>query len=100
MKQPILTGMTMIFASAMTIAGSSRYTATLVEPLPAKLQFVSNGNAWTCEGTSCALTSIPSDAGTVQACRDLQRKAGAVSGYGTADKPFDADKLAKCNAKS
>jgi hypothetical protein len=43
------------------------------------------------------LVSEPRNASSTGACHALQQKVGALSAYGLPDRPFDADKLAKCN---
>jgi len=91
----ILTGM-MFASSAVAAAG---YSATLAQPIAQKTEFVANGNLFRCEGSSCILTSHPVDAESVQSCRALQRRVGTLTSYIADGKPFDAEKLAKCNSR-
>jgi hypothetical protein len=80
------------------MAQTSPYTATFAQPLSGHKEFVANGNLWRCDGASCALISKPSDPNSVRSCHEVQRQVGGLSAYGSKDKPFDGDKLAKCNA--
>ena len=85
-------------SSAVADVVTGRYTATLVQPLTAKNQFMANGNLFRCDGSTCILVSRPIDADAVGTCRALQREVGTLSAYVADGKPFDADKLAKCNS--
>jgi hypothetical protein len=91
---------TMAFASTAALAGTSHYTATLAQPLTVKKEFIANGNAWHCDGSTCFLASEPIDAASVRSCRALMLQVGALTAYGKAGKSFDSDTLAKCNAKN
>jgi len=88
----------MILASTTALADTSRYTATLAQPVAAKKEFIVNGNMFRCEGSTCALVSNPIDAASVHTCRALQRRVGTLTAYGAEGTPFDAAKLAQCNA--
>jgi hypothetical protein len=94
----ILTAAGLILVSSAAHSFAGRYMATLAQPLAQKKEFIVNGNLFHCEGTSCVLTSTPLDAGSLQTCRAVQREVGALTAYGPEGKPFDAEKLAKCNA--
>jgi len=87
----------MILASS-AIADTGRYSATLAQPLTAKKEIIVNGNMFRCDGSNCILVSHPLDASGVGSCRALQREVGTLTAYVADGKPFDADKLAKCNA--
>jgi hypothetical protein len=53
-----------------------------------------------CAQTVCISVSEPYDASNVNTCRDLSRKVGEeITAYGTPNRPFDADQLARCNQK-
>jgi hypothetical protein len=99
MQKPTLIAATLILASTAALGASNRYTATLAQPLAQKREFIVNGNAFRCDGSTCILTSAPVDAGSVRTCRDLQREVGPLTAYVAEGKPFDADRLAKCNAR-
>jgi hypothetical protein len=86
-----------LFASAATVASTDRYTATLVQPLGNKKEFIAEHNAWTCEGSACVLVSTPTDADSVTSCRRLMKQVGPVAAYGRPGNLFDAKKLAACN---
>lgn len=99
MRNQRLIAAALVLVSVAASAQSGRYTATLVQPLSGKKEFIANGNLWRCEGSSCALVSEPKDPDSIRSCHGLERQAGALSAYGVSDQPFDADKLAKCNSK-
>lgn len=100
MQNPTLIVATMILASTAALGDTSGYIATLAQPLAAKKTFIANDNLFRCEGSTCILASTPLDAGSVRSCRALQREVGTLITYVAEGKPFDAEKLAKCNAKS
>jgi hypothetical protein len=89
---------TMMLASTAALGDTGRYAATLAQPLAGKKEFIVNGNLFRCEGSTCVLASNPVDAGTVRSCRAVQREVGTLTAYVADGKPFDADKLAKCNS--
>jgi hypothetical protein len=89
---------TMILSSTAAFGSTSHYTAaTLAQPLNQKKEFVVNGNAFRCDGSTCVLASPPQDAGSVRTCRALHREVGTLTAYVAEGKSFDADRLAKCN---
>lgn len=90
----------LIFASSVAVAQaqSSRYTANLAQPSTSK-QFIANSNLWRCDATTCVLSSYPSHPDTLRSCHELRHQVGVLTAYGTAEKPFDAEMLAKCNAE-
>ena len=95
--------LTLIVASMIlagtAVADTGRYTATLAQPLTAEKEIIVNGDMlFRCDGSTCILVSHSVDAGAVRSCQGLQRKVGTLTAYGAEGKPFDADKLAKCNS--
>jgi hypothetical protein len=89
-----------MFVAAPALADSNANVATLAVPLTAKKEIIIGANMFRCEGTSCVLVARAADADTLGTCHALARKVGSFSAYVAAGKPFDADKLAKCNAQS
>jgi hypothetical protein len=95
----LMAGLIFVSSIAMAQAPTNRYTATLAQPSASK-QFIANSNIWRCDGTTCVLTSYPSHADSLRSCHELRRQVGVVlTTYGTAEKSFDAETLAKCNAE-
>jgi hypothetical protein len=88
----------MMLASTAALGDTGRYIATLAQPLAGKKEFIVNGNLFRCDGSTCILVSKPLDAGSVRNCRAVQHQVGNLTGYVADGKPFDADKLAKCNS--
>ena len=96
MKKLTLALVSMVMGGSAVAAPG--YSATLAEPLTQKMEVVVANNLFRCEGSTCILTSRPSDADSIQSCRALHRKVGTLTSYIAQGKPFDAAKLEKCNA--
>jgi hypothetical protein len=90
--------MTSMFVATVAMA-QAPYTAALAQPLAEKKEFIANHNFWHCEDSTCTLRSQPQDPTSILSCRELQRRVGDLTAYGTKEAPFTADKLAKCNSK-
>jgi hypothetical protein len=93
----LLTALPLILGGTAGAAGES-VVATLAQPLDAKREIIIEGNLFRCEGSICGLVSHSAAAETLATCRSLQRKVGTLTGYVVEGRPFDSDKLAKCNA--
>lgn len=91
----------LVFAGLMvaTAASASEYTATLAKPVERRSDVFAEGNLFRCEGSTCKLVSKPIDAASVRSCHKLQIQVGDITAYGTAEEPFTAEQLAKCNGK-
>lgn len=96
MKYCVLAAAALLATTAT--AQTTQYTATLAQPLAAEKAIIANGNYWHCSGSTCAITSPPQDPTSLHSCRELRRQVGTLTAYGKKETPFDADKLAKCNA--
>src|ERR1700679_1056906 len=81
-----------IFGSSVASAQTSRYIATLAQPLGSK-QVIANGNIWNCKGSVCELRFYPNHPDDLQSCHDLQHQVGVLTACGAKEKPFDADML-------
>ena len=96
--------LTLILATVILAGGAgaevvtNRFTATLAQPLSAKKDFMANGNLFRCGGSNCVLISNPVDVGSVRSCQALEHQVGALTAYIVDGKPFDADKLGRCNS--
>ena len=89
--------------ASLSLAGSALadpapYSATLAKPLDAPKEIIVSDTIFKCADTSCVTTSRPEGLNSISVCHSLARKVGAMTAYGSAEKPFDADKLAACNA--
>ena len=100
MRTLVLAAASTVLSGSIAIGQTSRVSATLAEPLPTNKELVANSNAWRCQGSSCLLVSTPNDPFSVRSCHELARLTGTITAYGTESRQLDADKLAKCNAKS
>jgi hypothetical protein len=93
-----LIAVAMIMAGA-AVADTAGYSATVAQPQTAKKEFIIHGNLFRCDGSTCTLVSHPTnDAGDLTTCRALQREVGTLTSYVAGGKPFDSDRLAKCNS--
>jgi hypothetical protein len=96
-KLPFITGALLLSAAAF--AGDDQYAADLSQPVSAAIKLIANGNVWACSASRCVLASNPEDVASIRTCRELRRQVGTLASYGSGKKPFDADQLARCNAK-
>ncbi|WP_137681647.1 CC_3452 family protein [Aurantiacibacter suaedae] len=71
------------------------YIAEIANPMDAT-RVAAGGVAWTCEGTSCAASR--GTARPLRICRELKRKAGAITRFTVDGEPLADEKLARCNA--
>lgn len=95
---------TLVIAGLMTVGSAAwaaprPYSATLATAVAKRTDVIAGTNLFRCEETTCNLVSKPIDAGSVSTCRRLARKVGEIKTYGSAESQFDAEKLARCNAK-
>jgi hypothetical protein len=91
-------------AAALSLVATSAFaeqtvTAKLATPLKARVMPVAGGSVFTCEADACTATEA-ADTNTVRACRDLAHVVGALTSFGTSDKPLAADRLAACNTSA
>lgn len=88
-----------MLATGVAAADSAGYSATIAQPQTAKKEYIVHGNLFRCDGTTCILVSHPTnDAGDLMTCRALQREVGTLTAFVADGKPFDSDRLAKCNS--
>jgi hypothetical protein len=98
------TALSMSFALAMMTAAAPAgaapvgYTATPVTA-PASGKAVMRDLIWNCDGTRCVAAQISSSRPAI-VCAVAARELGPLSSFAAAGQPFDADALAKCNAKA
>jgi hypothetical protein len=90
---------TAVLVAGVAVADTSGYSATVAQPQTVKKEFMIHGNLFRCDGSTCNLVSHPTnDAGDLTMCRALQREVGTLTAYVAAGKPYDSDRLAKCNS--
>ena len=80
-------------------AAGGPVTATFSKPVEATDQLVVGETIWSCTGNTCVTRSAPDQVRGVTGCRLMASKFGAITAYGTATNPLDADQLARCNAQ-
>jgi hypothetical protein len=100
--KPVIRLTSFVFAGLMVATAASAasdYSATIAKPIDRRTDIFVEGNLFRCEGTTCKIVSKPIDADSVRTCHKLAVKVGEVTAYGSAETPFSADQLAKCNGK-
>ena len=70
----------------------------LTTQAPASGTFVASDTLWVCGDTGC--TAATSTSRPAMVCSSAARKIGALSSFTFREQAFDADALAKCNAKA
>jgi len=97
----LATALTTAFVLAAVTAGS----ASAAEPVVAKLRaatekrvkFIAGGTIFQCEGTQCVAALPNYRTITLEACKELSRRFGAIESLGDARRSLSSDKLATCN---
>jgi uncharacterized low-complexity protein len=82
-------------ATAQPVRGY--YTATPATAA-AKATFVTRNTVWKCADGICAAPKAPSQPGIM--CELVAKSVGTLSAFTANNTPFDAEALAKCNAKA
>lgn len=72
------------------------YVAQLQSPLSEPKQIVVGELIWQCADSACRASA--ETAATVSDCRRLAERVGPFTGYGSTTAPYNADRLAQCNA--
>ena len=87
-----------LLSLAAVAAQAAPVTVQLVQPLTKADTIVTGQTAWDCQGATCTAEAM-SESFSVDTCRDLTRQLGVgVASYASANKSFDAARLARCNA--
>lgn len=73
-------------------------SATLDVPLPEARSVVAGGAVWRCEGTTCVAGSADRTTMSVDACKQLVRRVGRVTGFASQLRSLDEATLERCNA--
>ena len=92
-------------AALAALAVSAFATASMAEPVVAKLQAptqgavkpVAGGAVFECLGDVCAARAPASDTAGLRGCKDLARQVGGVTTFGPSSKQLSSDQLAECN---
>ncbi|TAJ71503.1 MAG: hypothetical protein EPO51_14585 [Phenylobacterium sp.] len=92
-------------ATALMLATLTGGSASGAEPVVAKLRaaiekkvkFVAGGTIFQCEGTQCVAALPNYRTITLEACKQLSRRFGAIESLGDARRSLSAEKLATCN---
>ena len=103
-----MTGLKIVAASAAALlalapaAGFAQNTrgfyAATPATAPAKTSLITRGTAWKCDGGTC--TAAKSTSRDTIMCELVAREVGTLSSFRAGGADFDAEALAKCNAKA
>jgi len=86
-----------ILALSTPALAQTPWTATPAQPVTKK-GFVAATVIWDCDGAQCTAKSDTSNAIDRAECKKLAATVGALTGFVGDAGPFNADKLAACNA--
>jgi hypothetical protein len=86
-------------APATGLAQSGGYYAATPVAAPAKASLVTRETLWKCAGGTCT-AAAKANARDAIVCELVAREVGKLSGFRANGADFDADALAKCNAKA
>ena len=85
-------------AFASSAVAAPAVTAKLSAPVEARKKPVAGDAVFVCEADTCTAANPSGATSSVSGCRQLVRVVGPVASFGTEAKPFDADKLGRCNS--
>jgi hypothetical protein len=88
------------FALAGSAFADARVSATLEAPAPAKVKVIAAHALFVCKDATCVAAIAPDDAAAVAGCKDLAKKVGRLSAYGSESRSLTAEQLATCNASA
>jgi len=84
-------------AFASSAMAAPAVTAKLQSPIEGRKKPVAGDAVFVCETDTCTAANPSGSTSSVSGCRQLVRMVGTVASFGTEAKPFDADKLTRCN---
>lgn len=91
-----------VFAATLTFAAAAHAGVPVYRAVPAAAvsgtKIVSDGLLWRCGADGCVATNATSRASIV--CAQTAREVGKLERFSVNAEDFDAEALAKCNAKA
>ena len=93
----VATSLTLLPASAGHAAPRGYYVATAAQA-PDKANFVTRNTIWSCDGPVCSAAKAAERDTFV--CERIAGEVGALNAFAVGGAAFDAEALAKCNAKA
>jgi hypothetical protein len=92
----------LILAAAMTLTGTAQAQSPTYRAVPATAiaqdSVIADGVMWRCGTAGCVATNATSRPAIV--CAQAARQVGKLESFAVGAQAFDADALAKCNAKA
>jgi hypothetical protein len=92
-----LTSSLTLLGTAATAETGGFYAMTLANPV-AEARPIVRGQLFSCDGASCVAGQGPSRPAVV--CASVAREFGPLTAFSAGGTAFDADALAKCNARA
>jgi hypothetical protein len=89
---------TLALAPVAALAQSHGYYSATPVAAPSKASLVTRQTVWKCDGGVCMAAKANARDGIV--CELVAREVGKLSAFRANGAEFDADALAKCNAKA
>lgn len=95
--KPLATALLMATLTVGNTSAAEPVVAKLRAATERKVKFVAGGTIFQCEGTQCVAALPNYRTITLEACKQLSRRFGAIESLGDAIHSLSADKLAACN---
>ena len=91
-----------ICVASLSLAGVAQAQSPMYRAVPAatpaNASVIADGVMWRCGAEGCVATNATSRPAIV--CAQAVRQVGKLTSFSVGAAPFDADALAKCNAKA
>jgi hypothetical protein len=85
--------------SATAALASDPVTAKLEQPVAQPVKFIAGGAVFVCENDACVARAAMSDTYSLDTCKVVAAKMGAVAAFSDT-RAFNAQRLAACNASA
>lgn len=88
----------MLLSATAGYAQPSGYYVATATAAPTKSTLITSGTLWKCAGDVCVANKAPLRDNIM--CQMVVQRVGALSAFTAGSATFDADALAKCNARA
>lgn len=89
----------LLSATAASAQPSGNFYSAKPVAAPAATRLVVRDTIWKCDGNGCA-SATKGKSRAVFVCESLAKEVGQLASFRAGTEEFDADALAKCNAKA
>lgn len=94
----LLASFVVLSNTTAVVAAPAGYYQAVPATAPEAGKSVVRGLVWTCDGDACAAPQGTSRPAII--CASVVRELGPITSFRAGDEQFDAEALAKCNAKA